>query len=151
MPLLGVATGRSDDEPARAGPCVTAAAKRTGPLSTSGVRSRRSGYRHTEGTNLPDDVEVIVGAKPYPLTRHDADWLVHRLRESHVDAADPNTDRAFALARALELILERDDEEPLELGLRQVEPVLRTMKDAALNPGLLRLQLALKRLRGADA
>jgi hypothetical protein len=75
-------------------------------------------------------------------------WLIDRLRETYADTDDPHRKGALALAWALELTLEAGEEEPLEFGLPQVEAVLEVIETAAFSPGLLRLQRALRRLRG---
>jgi hypothetical protein len=100
---------------------------------------------------VTDEIVILVGARAYPLTPRDGRWLIDRLRETCAATDDPHRKGALALAWALELTLEGGEEEPLEFGLPQVAPVLDVMETAALSPGLLRLQKALRRLRGNEA
>jgi hypothetical protein len=99
---------------------------------------------------MTDEILILVGAKPCPLTRRDVSWLIERLRGTYTDTADPNRKPALALAWALELALDDEEEEPLEFGLVQVKPILHAMQGAALSPALLHLQHGLLRLRGED-
>jgi hypothetical protein len=76
---------------------------------------------------VTNEIIILVGASAYPLTTRDARWLIDRLRESYADTDDPHRKGAVALAWALELTLEGGEQEPLEFGLPQVEPVLDAM------------------------
>jgi hypothetical protein len=59
--------------------------------SAASVSAYRSGSRHAEGVNSPsltdmtDEIEILVGAELYALTRHDVGWLIDRLRERYTD------------------------------------------------------------------
>jgi hypothetical protein len=99
---------------------------------------------------MTDDILILVGASPTPLSRQDATWLIERLRGTYTDTADPNRKPALALAWALELALDDEEEEPLEFGLVQVKPILHARQGAALSPALLRLKHGLLRLGGED-
>jgi hypothetical protein len=91
------------------------------------AKGSRPPYPTASLTAVTDEIIILVDASAYPLTTRDARWLIDRLRERYADTDDPHRKGAVALAWALELTLEGGEQEPLEFGLPQVEPVLDAM------------------------
>jgi len=94
-------------------------------------------------------VTILVGARAYPLDEEGARWLVDAIRVRYSEGGAPARE-AFAVAKAIEVALEDgDEEEPLELGWRQVEGLSGCLYDGLVyeNQALSALYQALRRFR----
>jgi hypothetical protein len=95
------------------------------------------------------DIKFRVGERVYPLSERDATWLVDRLRKRNAELGGWEGEDALALAWAVELALEREEEKPLVLGLQHVAPILHIVHTEELppSPQLIAFQDALRVLQ----
>jgi hypothetical protein len=86
----------------------------------------------------------MVGARPYPLSEAEANWLVTELGDREEDV------QGARVAKAIRVALEDRSTEPLELGRSQVGPVCDTLLDSPFegSPRIAALQTALRRYQG---
>jgi hypothetical protein len=98
------------------------------------------------------NVTVFVGARPYLLTEQEARRLAQLLRTFFTDETTGDAIAALRLARALELVVDEDSDEPVELGWPQAQALIRAVPEVTAHgyDGLDVLLQAARRLADAE-
>jgi hypothetical protein len=80
------------------------------------------------------NVTVFVGARPYLLSEQEGRRLAQLLRAAFADENTGEAAAALRLARAVELVVDEDLDEPLEIGWPQAAAVIRAIPDITTHP-----------------